>query len=118
MRKPGPRSSKRVRRPARAAGRSRVWHDQHVSDVEIPDDLLQLKVAFYTTERDLAELSSAEPADPGRWKATHDRLGDLAVAIHRHPALQALPPIDRLKLDQAASSAAREQLAAQDSDGG
>jgi len=80
-----------------------------VSDAEIPADLIALKREFYATERELAELSNAEPADPGRWKATHDRLGDLAVAIHRHPALQALPPVERLKLDQAASKAAREQ---------
>lgn len=89
-----------------------------MSDTEIPADLIALKLAFYKTERELAELSQADPADPGLWKATHDRLGDLAVAIHRHPALQALPPPDRLKLDTAASAAAREQLAAQDSAGG
>ncbi len=76
---------------------------------EIPADLIALKREFYATERELAVLSNAEPADPGRWKATHDRLGDLAVAIHRHPALQSLPPAERLKLDQAASNAAREQ---------
>lgn len=88
-----------------------------MSDADIPADLIDLKAAFYTTERELEELSSAEPPDPGRWKATHDRLGDLAVAIHRHPALQELAPVDRLKLDQAASAAARAQLAARDSAG-
>lgn len=95
-------------------GRSRPgfgvpWHDQHVSDVEIPADLIELKRQFYATEREIAALAAAEPADPGRWKATHDKLGDLAVAIHRHPALQALPPVERLKLDLAASKAARER---------
>jgi len=45
-------------------------------------------------------------------------MGDLAVEIHRHPALQELAGPDRLKLDAAASRAAREQLAAQDSAGG
>lgn len=96
-------------------GRSRPgvgvpWHDQRVSDTEIPADLIAAKVAFYTTERELAELSDADPADPGLWKATHDKLGDLAVAIHRHPALQSLSPVDRARLDAAASKAAREQL--------
>ena len=85
---------------------------------EIPADLVELKLSFYRTEAELAELSKADPADGGRWKATHDKLGDLAVAIHRHPALQALPPPERLKLDTAASAAAREQLAAQESAGG
>lgn len=80
-----------------------------MSDAEIPADLIELKRQFYATERELAELSGADPADPGRWNATHSKLGDLAVAIHRHPALQALPPVERLKLDTAASSAAREQ---------
>lgn len=89
-----------------------------MSDTEIPADLIELKASFYATERELAALSNTDPADPGRWKATHDKLGDLAVAIHRHPALQALPMVERLKLDQAASAAAREQLAAQDSAAG
>ena len=90
-----------------AAGRRRVWHDQRVSDTQIPDDLIQLKREFYEAERALATLSD----DPVAWRATHHRMGDLAVAIHRHPALQALAAVDRLKLDAAASRAAREQLA-------
>lgn len=86
------------------------WHDQRVSDTEIPADLIALKLAFYTTEREQAELAAAEPLDVGRWQATRVRLADLAVQIHRHPALQALTGVDRLKLDTAASKAAREQL--------
>ena len=85
-----------------------------MSDTEIPADLIALKLAFYTAERELAALAD----DPERWNATHKRMGDLAVEIHRHPALQALAGPDRLKLDAAASKAAREQLAAQDSAGG
>lgn len=89
-----------------------------MSDAEIPADLIRAKVDFYTAEQALADLASTENIDPEQWKAAHDRLGDAAVAIHRHPALQALAGPDRLKLDAAASAAAREQLAAQDSAGG
>ena len=85
-----------------------------MSDTEIPADLIALKLAFYTAERELAALAD----DPERWKATHDKLGDLAVAIHRHPALRALAGPERLKLDAAASKAARKQLGAQESAGG
>lgn len=81
---------------------------------EIPADLIALKVEFYTAERTLAALSD----DAEAWTATHRRMGELAVDIHRHPALQALAGPDRLKLDSAASAAARERLAAQDSAGG
>lgn len=94
------------------------WHDRRVSDTEIPADLLQLKLRFYETEHEQAELAKADPLDVDRWQATRVRLADLAVEIHRHPALQALTGVDRLKLDTAASNAAREQLAAQDSAGG
>jgi hypothetical protein len=89
-----------------------------VSDTEIPADLIALKLKFYEAERKQAELARAEPFDAERWQATRERLADLAVQIHRHPALQALPPVERLKLDTAASRAAREQLAGQDPAGG
>ena len=82
-----------------------------MSDTDVPADLIDLKRQFYETERELAELAKANPFDSVRWQVTHGRLGDLAVAIHRPPALQALAPVDRLKLDTAASRAAREQLA-------
>jgi len=85
-----------------------------VSDTEIPADLIALKLEFYTAERELPTLAD----DPERWRATHQRMGDLAVAIHRHPALRALAGPERLKLDTAASKAAREQLGAQESTGG
>ena len=85
-----------------------------MSDAEIPADLIALKREFYATERKLAGLGD----DSEAWNATHRRMGELAVQIHRHPALQALAGPDRLKLDSAASRAAREQLAAQDSAGG
>jgi hypothetical protein len=91
-----------------------------VSD-EIPADLIELKQQFYAAETELARLSGtmpssteiaggaeADPADRARWTATHDRLGELAVQIQRHPALAALDPVGRLKLDAAASRAARQ----------
>lgn len=91
---------------------------------EIPADLIALKREFYLTERELAELSAAMPpptavvageAEPDlagqeRWNALHERLGELVVEIHRHPALTALDPTARLKLDGAASKAARDTL--------
>lgn len=93
------------------------WHDQRVSDTEIPADLIALKLQFYETEHEQAALAAAEPLDVDRWQATRVRLADLAVAIHRHPALQT-PGVERGRLDAAASRAAREQLAAQDPAGG
>jgi len=81
-----------------------------VSDTEIPADLIALKLDFYTAERDLPTLAG------DAWNAMHQRMSELAVAINRHPALR--PGPNRLKLDAAASKAAREQLAAQDSASG
>ena len=87
-----------------------------MSDTEIPADLIALKAKFYTTDRELTVLSRAEPYDSAAWRATHNELGELAVQIDR--VLRALPPVERLKLDKAASAAAREQIAAQGSAGG
>ena len=76
-----------------------------MSDTEIPADLLALKLEFYRAERDLPTLAG------DAWNAMHRRMSELAAAINRHPALQ--PGPNRLKLDAAASKAAREQLATQ-----
>lgn len=93
-----------------------------MSDEEIPADLIALKAEFYATEGEIEEIAAAmppptavaagtaevDPADRERWNAAQERLGELAVQINRHPALAAGD--GRLKLDAAASKAAREQL--------
>lgn len=92
-----------------------------VTDTEIPADLIQLKREFIATDAELAALSKAmpsgraiiageateDPADRARWNVLHDRRGTLAEDIHRHEAFKGLSQVDRYKLDEAASKAAR-----------
>lgn len=95
-----------------------------VTDAEIPDSLLALKRDFIETDAELAALSKTmpsgpaiiageaaeDPADRARWNVLHDRLGTLVEDIHRHPAFEGLSQVNRYKLNEAASRAARASL--------
>lgn len=101
-----------------------AWHDPHVTDPSIPEDLIELKRRFYTAEQELAELAAHMPpsmavsggeqeiseADRAAWDALWRAQDELVQAIHRHPTFEGLNGPERFKLDEAASKAARASI--------
>lgn len=75
-----------------------------VTDMQIPEDLIQAKREFYAAEQQLAAMGDA---DSKAWQVAFTRQAELALAIHRHAAFEGLDQMARYRLDEAASKAAR-----------
>lgn len=92
-----------------------------VTDIEPPADLIALKREFITTDREWAALSATmpsgravlageaveDPADRARWNVLYDRLGTLVEKIDNHPGFEGLSQVEKYRLREAASKAAR-----------
>lgn len=75
-----------------------------MTDLVIPEALIQAKRDFYAAEATLAGMGDA---DADAWQAAFNRQVDLALTVHRHPAFEGLDQVARFRLDEAASKAAR-----------
>lgn len=92
-----------------------------MTDIEPPADLIELKRQFIATDQELIALSATmpsgraiiagnateDPADRARWNVLYDRLGTLVEQIDNHPAFEGLSQVEKYRLREAASKAAR-----------
>lgn len=86
-----------------------------MTDPDIPADLIRVKAQFYALEASHAEYVASLPSEPtedqrGRLQDEQRALTEAALRIHRHEAFEGLSQLDRHKLDEAASKAARASV--------
>jgi predicted phage gp36 major capsid-like protein len=95
-----------------------------MSGQQIPADLIELKRRFIDVQADQAQFAVTLPSSmaiatgqasltdeqQSAWRQIQTELTELAVQIHRHPALTALGPVDRDALDRAATKTAKDTI--------
>ncbi len=83
-----------------------------MTDAEVDPDLIRAKAQFYALEDSHAKYCASLPAEPTEAQRERVRdeqraLTEAALRIHRHPAFKGLSQVERYRLDEAASKAAR-----------